>query len=365
MTVPPFTISQADGSLHRQGQQDQTRHQQKVKEAVKQRLHELITDESLILSDGTKPIKVPIHSLEQYRFLFNLHKRKHASLGGDDSKAGDAAGEDLYEVEVEFEDLEDVLFEDWAMPNLHRREHQQLETEQTRFTDVRKVGMTANLDRKRTLLENFKRNATRGSPGFGGFTPDDLRYKTWEPTVKHESSAVIIAMMDTSGSMGVFEKYCARSFFFWMSRFLLQKYKHVENVFIAHHAEAKVVTEDVFFSKGESGGTICSSAYELALELIDSRYDPAMYNLYPFHFSDGDNLSSDNDRCLQAIGELLDRCNVFGYGEVNPFNRTSTLMSAYRNVSDPGFLTSIIRDKGDVLKALRTFFGPVGKRKEG
>ncbi len=76
-------------------------------------------------------------------------------------------------------------------------------------------------------------------------------------------------MMDTSGSMGVWEKYMARSFFFWMTRFLRTKYETVEIEFIAHHTEAKVVSEEHFFSKGESGGTICSSAYRKALELID------------------------------------------------------------------------------------------------
>ena len=97
---------------------------------------------------------------------------------------------------------------------------------------------------------------------------DDLRFKTWDEVIKPESKAVVLAMMDTSGSMGTFEKYCARSFFFWMTRFLRTKYETVEIEFIAHHTEAKVVTEEEFFSKGESGGTICSSAYLKALELI-------------------------------------------------------------------------------------------------
>ena len=73
---------------------------------------------------------------------------------------------------------------------------------------------------------------------------------------KPESKAVVLAMMDTSGSMGQWEKYMARSFFFWMTRFLRTKYERVEIEFIAHHTEAKVVTEEEFFKKGESGGTI-------------------------------------------------------------------------------------------------------------
>ncbi|GAA3331556.1 hypothetical protein GCM10020331_088620 [Ectobacillus funiculus] len=83
----------------------------------------------------------------------------------------------------------------------------------------------------------------------------------------------MLAMMDTSGSMGIWEKYMARSFFSsgWLAFFYVQKYETVDIEFIAHHTEAKVVTEEEFFSKGESGGTICSSAYRKALELIETK----------------------------------------------------------------------------------------------
>ena len=69
--------------------------------------------------------------------------------------------------------------------------------------------------------------------------------------------------------MGVWEKYMARSFFFWMTRFLRTKYETVEIEFIAHHTEAKVVYRRRFLFEGESGGTICSSVYRKALELIE------------------------------------------------------------------------------------------------
>lgn len=384
MTEPLFIVSREDWSLHRKGYEDQSRHQQRVKEALKRNLSDIVSDESIILSDGRKQVRIPIRSLDEFRFRFNFNKSKHVGQGegdsqvGDvlgrdpqgqqpgkgDSGAGDSPGEDVYETEVDMEELENVLFEDWELPDLKRKDHQMVHTEHTQFTDVRKKGMMANIDRKRTLLENLRRNAMRGIHGFGNITPDDLRFKTWETTEKPESNALIIAMMDTSGSMGSFEKYCARSFFFWMTRFLRRKYEHVEIAFIAHHTEAKEVTEEEFFTKGESGGTICSSAYLKALELIDERYPPSKYNIYPFHFSDGDNLTSDNERCVKLIRELLKRSNMFGYGEVNQYNRSSTLMSAYRSLNEPGFMYSIIKEKGEVLKALRTFFAkkePAGR----
>lgn len=370
-----FVVSREDWSLHRKGYQDQVRHQRKIKEVIKQNLPDLITEENIILSDGKQIIKVPIRSLDEYRFIYNYQKQKHVGQGDGDSqvgdvlgrdnsqqspgkgeKAGDQPGQDVVETEVSIEELENMLFEELELPLLMPKDKEQIETQSIVFNDIRKKGIMSNIDKKRTILENLRRNATSGNPGIHHISPDDLRYKTWDDTVIPESSAVIIAMMDTSGSMGSFEKYCARSFFFWMTRFLRRQYEKVEIVFIAHHTEAKEVTEEEFFTRGESGGTICSSAYIKALDIIHRRYPPAHYNIYPFHFSDGDNLSSDNERCVKLIGELLKVSNMFGYGEVNQYNRSSTLMSAYKNIKMDQFLFHVIKDKSEVYEALKTFF---------
>jgi sporulation protein YhbH len=375
MTEPLFIVSKEDWSLHRKGYQDQTRHQQKVREAIKQNLPDIVTEENIVMSNGKQVIKVPIRSLDEYRFRYNYNKSKHVGQGDGDSQvgdvlgrdpasaspgkgegAGDQPGEDYYEAEVSLAELETLLFEELELPNLQQKDKDNLQAEEIQFNDVRKKGIMSNIDKKRTILENLKRNATAGNPGIHGISPDDLRYRTWQEVVKPHSNAVIIAMMDTSGSMGAYEKYVARSFFFWMTRFLRKKYEKVEIVFIAHHTEAKEVTEEEFFNKGESGGTICSSAYLKALDIIDRRYPPLNYNIYPFHFSDGDNLTSDNERCVKLIEQLMKRSNMFGYGEVNQYNRSSTLMSAYRHINNPLFQYCVIREKGDVYKALKSFF---------
>jgi uncharacterized protein len=376
MSHPLFIISREDWSLHRKGYQDQSRHQQKVRDAIKQNLPDLVTDESIILSNGKQIIKVPIRSLDEYRFRFNFNKSKHVGQGDGDSQvgdvlgvdpsskdagkgegtAGDQPGEDYYEAEISMEELQTMLFEELELPNLLEKEKQQMQVSDVIFQDVRKKGIASNLDKKRTILENLRRNANTGNPGIHHIAPVDLRFKTWDDIYKPHSNAVVIAMMDTSGSMGNFEKYIARSFFFWMTRFLRTKYENVEIVFIAHHTEAREVTEEDFFTRGESGGTICSSAYIKAIEIIDQRYPSDQYNLYPFHFSDGDNLSSDNERCVRLIEQLMERSNMFGYGEVNQYNRSSTLMSAYRQIHNKKFQYSVIREKGEVYKALKTFF---------
>jgi sporulation protein YhbH len=376
MAKTNFTVSREDWSLHRKGHQDQVRHQEKVKEAIRKNLADLISEESIIMTDGRQIIKVPIRSLDEYRFRFNYNKQQHGGQGdgdsnvgdvlgtdggkagapGEDPGAGDLPGVDYYEAEVSVDDLEELLFQDLELPDLQQKRDDQTETRDIRFNDVRKKGLSGNIDKRRTILETIKRNALAGEPGLHRISPDDLRYKTWEDVRIPHSDAVVLAMMDTSGSMGQFEKYIARTFFFWMTRFLRSRYEKVDIVFIAHHTEAKVVSENEFFTKGESGGTICSSAYQLALDLIMNQYTPDRYNIYPFHFSDGDNLTSDNERCVRLVGELLEFCNVFGYGEVNQYQRASTLMNAFRHIQHPKFRHVLIREKSEVYPALRTFF---------
>src|SRR5699024_5723464 len=150
--------------------------------------------------------------------------------------------------EVTLAELETAFFKELELPNLEDKDQANIVTDDIEFNDVRKKGLMGNIDKKRTILTALKRNATKGNPSIAPIYEDDLRFKTWNEVIKPESNAVIIAMMDTSGSMGNFEKYMARSFFFWMTRFLRTKYESVEIVFIAHHTEAKVVTEEAFFS---------------------------------------------------------------------------------------------------------------------
>src|SRR5947208_773334 len=377
--VPRMSVSHHDWSLHRKGPMDQQRHKERIKEAIKQNLPNIVSEENIILSDGKHIIKVPIRSLEEYRFRYDDNSGKQAGSGDGDSKVGDVIGRvgggqgpgkgkagpageqpgvDYYEAEVSIDEIAALIFEDLGLPNLQEKRLKQIESDTIRFTDVRKKGTLPNLDKRRSLLENIKRHAAKGDPHVGNFIPEDLRFKTWETKVEYQSNAVVIAMMDVSGSMGEFEKYIARSFYFWMVRFLRTKYNNVQIVFISHHTEAKEVTEEEFFHKGESGGTQVSSAYELALEIIRERYNPDDWNIYPFHFSDGDNLPWDNDRCVQLVTRLMELCNIFGYGEIREghYRSPSTLMSAYNKISDRKFTAVTISDKKEVYPALRKFF---------
>jgi uncharacterized protein len=379
-----FSVTRNDWSLHRKGLIDQERHKEKIKEAVKENLADIVNEDSIILTDGKKIVKVPMKTLEEYKFRFDTGKGKQTGQGAGKSKVGDSAnqppgpdggqpgqagdqpGFDYYEAELTLDELSDLVFQDLSLPNLVEKRNQELESEADRFSDIRKTGIWANLDKKRTIKENIKRNAFKGEAHFKDIKQDDLRFKTWDREIRHQSNAVVIAMMDVSGSMGDFEKYIARSFYYWMLRFLRTKYSNVRIVFISHHTEAKEVSEDEFFHKGESGGTQVSSAYQLALDIIRQRYNPDEWNIYPFHFSDGDNLLWDNALCVKLVEKLIQQCNIFGYGEIKQHRSfsSSTLMSAYGKIDNPKFVGVTISDKKEVYDALRTFFSPKEKQHE-
>ncbi len=375
------SLNHADWTLHRKGAQDQARHQRKVRDALRQNLADIVSEQAIITTDGKKVVKVPIRSLEEYRFRYGDREDGGVGTGDGNSKVGDVLGQsqsgrgkgpgrgpeagsdpgfDYFEAEVSIDEIAGLVFEDLGLPNLQPKKAQELEEETIRFTDIRKSGPFSNLDKRRTIRENIKRNALQGTPRFGRISSDDLRFKSWDRTVRREASAVVLAMMDVSGSMGTFEKYVSRAFYFWMVRFLRTKYDRVEIVFIAHHTEAKEVTEEEFFTRGESGGTKASSAYQCALDLVTRRYPPQNWNIYPFHFSDGDNWPSDNEICQKLAAELVDCSSQVGYGEIRQrrYAGQSTLMHAFDAVDDPRFVRVTIADRADVYPALRTFFGP-------
>ncbi|MCL6452021.1 MAG: DUF444 family protein [Alicyclobacillus sp.] len=226
MVQNEFSLQKEDWSLHRKGQQDQERHREKVKQAIRDNLGDLISDESIILSDGRKIVKIPVRSLEEYRIRYNFNKDRHAGSGNGDTKvgdiiaqgrpepgaggqgpgqgqgAGDTPGVDYLEAEVTLEEIQALLFSELELPNLAPKRPEHVTVQQVEYKDVRKKGLMGNVDKKRTLLESIRRNQLHNT-GKHQILPDDLRFKTWEEVTKPESSAVVLAMMDTSGSPDV------------------------------------------------------------------------------------------------------------------------------------------------------------------
>ena len=74
--------------------------------------------------------------------------------------------------------------------------------------------------------------------------------------------------------------------FFWLSHFCRRKYNNVDLIFIAHDVYAKIVPEENFFTISNSGGTMCSSAFKLALQNIKENHPiDAVQSTSPIAFS--------------------------------------------------------------------------------
>jgi sporulation protein YhbH len=256
------------------------------------------------------------------------------------------------------------MFEDLELPDLERKKLREMESErQSRRKGYRSVGIRVRLDKRRTVKEKLRRRLASHEQVRGAasklrfpFHENDLVYRHLTTDIRRESNAVVICMMDTSGSMDTMKKYLARSFFFLLCQFVGTKYRNVETIFIAHHAQASEVTEEDFFSKGESGGTLISSAYEKALEIIAARYHPSMWNIYAFHCSDGDNFDSDNTTALRYARDLCEICNLFGYGEIKPYGHfayESSMMTVFKELAAPNFSAVQIGHKEDVWPSFK------------
>ena len=362
---------------------DRQRHRQKVRESIRDNIADLIAEESIIGKDKDKIIKVPIRGVKEYRFIYGenvpgvgqgdgnsqpgqvIGRSQGEGRGQGQDKAGDQPGVDYYETDVTLEELIEIMFEDLELPDMERKILREVMSERlSKRKGYRRAGIRIRLDKKRTAVARIRRRlAVARSRGDDWdeerrfpFHDDDLIYRHMVEDVRPESNAVVLCIMDTSGSMDTMKKYLARSFFFLLYQFVCTKYRNVRIVFLAHHTESREVTEEEFFHKGESGGTFISSGYNKALEIIQERYHPSLWNIYAFHCSDGDNFESDNPAALKAAKQLCEVCNLFGYGEIKPLGSRyyeSSMLNIFRRLEADNFQTVLIERKEDIWPSFK------------
>ena len=357
--------------------QDRHRHKKLVQESLKKGIADVIAEESIIGRNKNEKIKVPIRGIKEYQFVFGSNNGKGVAQGngseqtGQKSKkeqqageqkqgGGNNEGEDLYETEITVEDAINLMFEDLELPELEQKKLKQLKAEAKRkLLGYKKKGTRNRLAKKKTVVNKLKRKIAQQKKGDSNFSfiDADLVYRKTVNKEEEHSNAVVFCIMDTSGSMDNVKKYLARSFYFLLYQFLTTRYEKTEIVFIAHHASARVVSEDQFFHKVESGGTCISTGYNKAIELIENSYPPELWNIYAFHCSDGDNFTSDDEKAIEAAIRLTQLANLFGYGEIKPESSFSwsSMIEKYDKIEAPNFVSIKIRNKEEVWPAFKQF----------
>jgi hypothetical protein len=377
--------------LKQRGKRDSDRHKKLINDAIRKNGKDLITEYNIITSDGDKKIKIPIRFLDRYKFKYGKLNDKGATGQGLDvkpgdkfrlrkrgeekeegNKPGDKEGEAVFDAEVTIDEIVDILLEELDLPWMEPNKSSAIEVETEDLSSIEKKGILPNIDIKKTLFENLKRNAAKGNAKIAGINENDLRYRNWETNKEYHSNAAVYLMMDRSGSMSKEKTYIAKSFYFWMVQFLKRRYKNISLVFIAHDARAFIVNEKDFFKVSSSGGTLCSTAFELAYEHIQANHPPSTWNNYVFEFSDGDNWGDDNIRALEFVKKLLPLVRAIGYGEICPegdfspfFSEEGRLSSVLdKNINRTRFVSMVIKSRDEVFDALKAFFN-IDSSKEG
>ena len=357
--------------------QDHTRFRDIVRGRIKRDLRKYVRSGELIGRKGKDFVSIPMPQVELPRFRYGKNENGSGVGQGEgdqgdplqgesgEGQAGEEEGQHVLEVDVGLDELAEILGEELELPNIEPRGKKSIRSVTSKFTGISKVGPQSLRHFKRTFREALKRQIASGTydPENPIVVPikEDVRYRAMEFREEKQASAVVVYMMDVSGSMGREQKEVVRIEAFWIDTWLRSQYKNLEVQYIVHDAAAHVVDQHTFFHVRESGGTKISSAYELCLRLVEERYPASDWNVYPFHFSDGDNWSSrDTERCVDLLRNgLLPQSNQFSYGQVKSAYGSGQfkkdLDAAFRG--DDIVVTSDILDRDGILPSIKEFLG--------
>lgn len=339
-------------------ERDHQRFRKIVRGKVKSNLGKYISRGEMIGKKGRDFVSIPMPSIELPQFRYGqkgsggvgqgegepgqpLTAPQEEGEGG----AGDQPGGHILEVDLTLEELADILGEELALPRIEPKGKKNIVTTKDKYTGIRQTGPESLRHFKRTFKRAMKRQISSGT--YNPVDPmvipirADKQYRSWKEVPKPDAVACILYMMDVSGSMTDEQKEIVRIEAFWIDTWIKKHYKGVENVYIIHDAEAREVDEHTFYHTRESGGTKISTAYELANKIIDKRYAPDEFNIYAFHFSDGDNWGDDSPHCVKFLQEtLLPKLNLFGYGQVE---------SPYGSGEFYEYITELLEKKDNVV----------------
>lgn len=356
-------------------EQDASRFRQIVRGQVRRNLRKYISNGELIGRQGKELVSIPVPEIELPHFRFGRHRGGAGQGKGDvgtpigqgdprdgSGQAGDQPGDHILEVELTLQELVELMGEELGLPRIQPKARNHVQGEITRYSGIRRVGPEGLRHFKRTYREALKRQMVSGTYNYErpAIIPirDDKRYRSWKVVPRPDSNAVILYMMDVSGSMSQRKKELVRLTAFWIDSWLKAHYKNLVTRYIVHDAAAREVDAHTFFHVRESGGTRISSAYELCREIIRRDYPPDEWNLYAFHFSDGENYGDDDDRrCIELLRkDLLPPMNLFCYGEVQSGSGRQ-FMDTLAEVRDEKLATAKINENDDIYSAIKAFLG--------
>ena len=359
-------------------ERDRRRFEEIVRGRIKQDLKRHITRGELIGRKGNEIVSIPVPQIELPHFRYGRRETGGVGQGegeigqpiggsqGDEGagQAGDAPGQHIREVELTIQEMAEIMGEELELPRIQPKGSKSLTTPKNRYTGIKRAGPESLRSFKRTYKQALKRQIASGvyDPRRPRIVPvrEDLRYRSYQQDPVAVANAVIVYMMDVSGSMGNEQKEIVRVESFWIDTWIRAHYDGLVTRYIIHDAQAHEVDRETFYTTRESGGTRISSAYQLATDLLAQDYPTDEWNVYLFHFSDGDNWGGgDDERCFQLLQErLLPAANLFGYGQVESrYGSGQFLHSLESHLSAENLVLSRIEDRDAILPSIKAFLG--------
>jgi uncharacterized protein len=356
---------------------DHSRFRDIVRGKIRENFKKYVSHDELIGKREKDYVKIPVPYIDIPRFKYGPKQQggvgqgegqEGDAVGGEpqpgEGQAGNNPGEHSLEVEMSFDELAEILGEELQLPRIEPK-GSKIHSEKSEYTGMAPVGPDSLRHFKSSYKRALKRYISSGiyDPKNPVVIPvkQDFRYRSYKTTSEPQANAVVIYIMDVSGSMGEEQKEIVRLESFWINTWLKKHYKGLETRFIVHDAAAKEVDEETFFRTSESGGTLISSAYKVCKEIIDADYPANQWNIYPFHFSDGDNWSSDDTKlCMKLLTEeILPRVNFFGYGQVESKYGSGQFFKDLEKEypSHEKVVLSKIKNKEHILGSIKDFLG--------
>src|SRR4029077_8360557 len=221
--------------LFSRGARDWLRHNEKVREAVKETLPELLASSDLMTRPANRTVAVPVKFLEHSRLrLADAQVQQGAGQGkgepgdvlqpareegGEAGRAGGTGdGEIRFVVELKVDEIVDWLWEELKLPELKPKRTATMDQAEYVREGWDKRGARSRLDRRRTMKEAVKRHAIQGGGTVVEEEPislvnDDLRFRQLVKRPSPATSAAVIFALDVSGSMDEAQRRLAKQFF--------------------------------------------------------------------------------------------------------------------------------------------------------
>lgn len=345
----------------------------RFKTQIKKSVQDAIGKSSIKNISENKQVKINKKSIKEPRFGFGKKGIREFVLPGNktflkddtikkqterkifDTEAGNQqeTGIDSFIFELTKEEFLNFFFEDMALPNLVEKQLGSENSDQyikAGFSNVgnppnihlirsfrqavaRKISFKKSYEKKINALkdekkkeknEEKKKSIQKSILGLQKKIKKipfidrvDIKYLLKIKKEDNIAKAVMICIMDVSGSMDQRKKEIAKSFFILLYLFLEKNYNNVKLVFIRHHTTAIEVNENDFFYSRETGGTVVSSALALAASIIEERFHSDEWNVYVAQASDGDNWNADSEKCYKILKkDILPKVQYYAYVEI-------------------------------------------------